>query len=368
MRRALLLLPLLFHAACSKDSASTSAPVEPAPPASSASASASAPAPAGSVLGGSPPASAPPAPSASSAARGNSSPGPVLKGDTKLLDPGLAPRKKLRYAWRLEQKEQLAMDLRTSASTEVGGAKQPEIPLPPVHVVIDVDPRSVTPEGSLHYDWRVTAATVTADARMLAQIADGMRTEVAAIEHLAGSATVSSRGLSEDVTVDPASTVDASAAGAGAAGGAAGATGQMVEQVRQTLRDLAVPMPEEDVGKGARWQKISQLEAKGSRLTQTDTFSLVDLQGDHGTVDDVLAQTAPPQALRAPGMQGAQARMESMLASGNAKTSFDLARLVPQSKFDGTTTMVVSGQSPGEANRRVTMVMRVGIDIAGKTR
>jgi hypothetical protein len=252
------------------------------------------------------------------------------------------------------------MDLRTSASTEVGGAKQPEIPLPPVHVVIDLDPRDVTPEGALRYDWRVSGATVTADARMLAQIADGMRTEVAAIEHLAGSATVSSRGICEDVTVDPASTVDASASGA---------TGQMVEQVRQTLRDLAAPLPEEDVGRGARWQKISQLDAKGSRLTQTDTFTLVELQGDRGTVDDVLAQTAPPQPLRAPGLPpNAQARMESMLASGNAKTAFDLSRLVPQTKFDGTTTMVVSGQSSGDATRRVTMIMRVGIGIRGTPR
>jgi hypothetical protein len=286
--------------------------------------------------------------------------GPALKGETKLLDAGQPPRRKLRYAWHLEQKERLVMDLRTSASTEIGGAKQPEIPLPPVHVTIDVDPRSVSPEGSLHYDWRVTGATVTADAKMLAQIAEGMRTEVSAIEHLAGSATVSSRGLCEEVTVDPASTVDASAAGA---------TGQMVEQVRQTLRDLAAPLPEEDVGRGARWQKISQLDAKGSRLTQTDTFTLVDVQGDRGTIDDVLAQTAPPQPLHAPGLpQNAQARMESMLASGNAKTVFDLSRLVPRTKFDGTTTMVVSGQSPGDATKRVTMVMRVGIDLRGTPR
>ena len=58
--------------------------------------------------------------------------------------------------------------------------------------------------------------------------------------------------------------------------------------------------------------------------------------------------------------------MESMLASGNSKTRFDLARLVPQTQFDGTTTMVVSGQSGRDSTRRITMVMRVGIDIAGE--
>jgi len=57
-----------------------------------------------------------------------------------------------------------------------------------------------------------------------------------------------------------------------------------------------------------------------------------------------------------------------MLASGDGKTHFDLSRLVPQTKFAGTTTMVLSGPSAGDSTRRVTMIMRVGIDIEGKPR
>jgi hypothetical protein len=248
------------------------------------------------------------------------------------------------------------MDLHTTATTSVSGAEQPEIPLPAVHIAVDLRPRSVTPQGALHYDWRVSSATVTADATISPPLADGMRAEVMAIDRLAGSGTVDARGICEEIRVDPGSTLDASAPGV---------TGQMVEQVRQTLRDLAVPLPEEDVGRGARWQKIAELEAKGSHLTQTDTFTLVDAHGDRGTVDDVLAQTAPPQLLYPPGSQAAPTRMESMLASGNARTLFDLSHLVPRTKYDGTTTMVVSGGA-GDGVRRVTMVMRVGIDIQGK--
>jgi hypothetical protein len=60
--------------------------------------------------------------------------------------------------------------------------------------------------------------------------------------------------------------------------------------------------------------------------------------------------------------------MESMLASGNAKIRFELTRLVPATKFDGTTTMVVSGSAPGDASRRMTMIMRVGIGVQGSLR
>jgi hypothetical protein len=306
-------------------------------------------APAASASAGAAPSPAPSAASSETAA--------VAGSSTTLLDAGESPRRKLRYHWRLDQREQLSMDLRTSAATEIAGSKQPEITLPPVHIVVDIDPRSVTPDGDLHYAWRVSAATVSSLSQTPPPIAEGMRLEVDAVDHLAGSAVVSSRGLCSEVAVESEPSVDA------------GATGEMVEQVRQTLRDVAAPMPEEAIGRGARWHKLSQLDARGSHLTQTDTFTLVDGPGDTGTVDDVLAQAAPPQVLRTPTMnRGPERRMESMLGSGDAKTRFDLSRLVPQTQFSGAMTMVVSGPSNQDATQRVTMVMRVGLDIQGRPR
>jgi hypothetical protein len=298
----------------------------------------------------------PPSASASGAAPDGHLPAAGTASATmKLLDAGQPPRRALRYTWNVAQKEQLVIELRTSASTEVAGAKQTDLPLPPVHIAIAIDPRSVSPDGTLEYAWHVTSASVEASSAMPSPVAEGMRAEVAAIEHLKGSARVSSRGVSLGIVVDADPATDAG-------------TGQMVEQVRQTLRDVAAPLPDEEVGRGARWQKLSQLEAKETRITQTETFTLLTLQGEKGTLDDVLAQTAPPQALRGPGMpQGTTARMDSMLASGDAKVRFDLSRVVPQTKFDGTTTMVVSGQAADE-KKRVTMIMRVGIGIEGTIR
>jgi hypothetical protein len=272
----------------------------------------------------------------------------------KLLDAGRGPRHKLRYSWRAGRAERATVDLRTATSTEILGEKPTEIPLPPVHIVIALDPQSVTADGTLLYAWQVLSASVAESRETPSQIADGMRLEVSAIDHLSGKAEVTSRGLARDVSIDSASVNDA------------GATGQMIEQVRQILRDLAAPFPEEEIGQGARWEKLSQLASKDARITQTDTFSLLELTGNKGIVDDVLAQTAPPQALTASGpASGAQARLESMLASGDAKTHFDLSRLAPETKFDGTTTMVVSSQAPSEGARHLTMIMRIEIVLAG---
>jgi hypothetical protein len=324
----------------------------------------------------------------------------------KLLDAGQSPRRTLRYAWRTGQRETLVMDLRTSASTEEGSAKQPEIELPPVHIVLAIDPREISPAGDLSYAWRVTSTAVSPDAQTPAALTDGMRAEVAAVAHLSGTAVVTSSGISTRISIDPeqwhevdaeasrttdaeaSRTTDAEASrttGAHAsptadaqtspatdvprfddAAAAAGVTGQMVEQVRQTLRDVAAPFPEEEVGPGARWEKLSQLASRDARVTQTEVFTLTQITATTGALDDVLAQTAPPQPLLSPGgPPGAQARIESMLASGDGKTQFDLTRLVPQTRFGGTTTMVVSSRSRDEADRTMTMVMRVDIVLAG---
>jgi hypothetical protein len=275
----------------------------------------------------------------------------------KLLDAGQPPRRKLRYDWHLDQKEQLSMDLRTAVSTEGAGAPQAEVPLPSVHILIAVDPQSITPDRDLRYAWRVTSASVDAADETPAQVAEGIRAEVAEITRLSGNALVTSRGLAKEVTID--------SQGSGKPSG----TGQMAEQVRQTLRDVAAPLPEEPVGVGARWRKLSQLDEKDALVTQAETFRLAELQGDRGVLDDALAQTAPPQALPAPGsLHGARARMESMLASGQAKVRFDLSRLVPQTAFDGTTQMVLSGQIAGDVARNVRTVMHVYYAIAGSRR
>jgi hypothetical protein len=323
---------------------------------------------AGSPRGATPAALVPPAPSGAAgdttddATDDRPADAPDAVATMTLLDPGKPPRRKLRYDWRPTQGEALSMDLRTSASTEDGTSKQPEIALPPVHLVIAIDPREVSPAGDLTYAWHVTSTAVRSDAQTPSQVADGMRAEVAAIEHLSGTATVSSRGLSSRVSIDPLPPSDG------------GATGQMIEQVQQTLRDVAAPFPEEEVGRGARWEKLSRLASRDARVSQTETFTLTGLTSRGGALDDLLAQTAPPQPLLSPGDGGSQARIESMRASGDGKAKFDLGRLVPQTTFEGTTTMVVSGRlreggdpgnGPRDDSRRMTMTMRVAIVLGG---
>jgi hypothetical protein len=138
-------------------------------------------------------------------------------------------------------------------------------------------------------------------------------------------------------------------------------TPQMVEQIRQTLRDLMAPFPDEEVGVGARWRKVSEIEASGVRLEQDETLTLAEIRGGRGVVEDEFTQTAPRQTRPD---AAADSGAPSMLATGRSQTRFDLAQIVPQTTFDGTTEMVTA-EAAGSTSHRVTMILRVGISIAG---
>ena len=272
----------------------------------------------------------------------------------QLLDSGDAPRRRLRYSWTLGKREPLTLDMRTSIVGDPSAGQLPDIPLPSVQVALAIKPRNVADDGTLTYDWHVTWARVVSDDRSAPQVADAMRTEVVAVEHLSGRGTVDSRGLVKNLSVDPLE-------------GAEEITSRPIAlQVLQTLWTVAAPLPDEEVGLGARWQRVSELAAKTARATQTDVFTLATCDGAQGTLDDALTQTAPEQTLSVPGMDnGSRAQMGSMLASGSAKTRFDLSRLVPETRFRGTTTMVLSSDESRPREPGTTMVLRVEIDLLG---
>jgi hypothetical protein len=57
-----------------------------------------------------------------------------------------------------------------------------------------------------------------------------------------------------------------------------------------------------------------------------------------------------------------------MLASGKSRIHFVQSRLVPESHFDGTTTMVVSGESGSDSQAHLTMIMRIAMSVEGTVR
>ena len=108
-----------------------------------------------------------------------------------------------------------------------------------------------------------------------------------------------------------------------------------------------VPLPEEAVGPGARWEVTRSIKEQGINANQTATYQLVSADGDHLTLKETIEQHAPSQKFQNPALPGMVLDLTKMAGNGSEDVTLDLGRVLP---LEGTGTMHVD----------VTMAMDVG--------
>jgi hypothetical protein len=254
---------------------------------------------------------------------------------TRLLSAGKGPRRPLRYQWNVKQAENAALEVTTSQSVEVGGHAMPRASAPAMRVVVLLQPTSMSPQDDLKYAWSVESATADKAEPRTAELIEA---QVGAMRGLSGSGTLSARGVSGRVGVH--ATPDAGPRAVDA-------------QIAKWLSATTVVFPEEAVGLGARWEKTERAEGPGP--LRPETCTLTELGSDSGTVVCELSPTTGPDQL--PKDLAAMADIQSVIASGTARSTFRLSRIVPQTTFDAT--MRIAGGQEGQSVILVTQVKTV---------
>jgi hypothetical protein len=281
-------------------------------------------------------------------------PAPELAAQVKLLEPGEQPRQALRYKFHLDHPETVAMDLRMAMGMEVGAAKQPETDTPGVRMTLQLTPKVVTPEGRLRYDFRLEAIEVIKDPVVRPDMVAAVEFQTRPLIGLAGSAEVDPRGMTR--TVDFVQSPEASPA----------AVQGLLDNLRQSIRGIASPLPEEPVGKGATWEISIPVDTPAVKLTQISTHTLKEIRADKGKIDIGIRQEAAAQPIAFPGMSpGATASLESLVGVGSGAMEFDLNKLVPESTVSLTSTMTMKVLEQGTA-QQVKVTMRVQVMATGK--
>ena len=75
------------------------------------------------------------------------------------------------------------------------------------------------------------------------------------------------------------------------------------------MKVLSIPLPEEELGVGARWEVYQTLVNSGMTMYQKSEFELVAVDGRKVTLKSKLEQTAPPQAMESPELMQPWARL-----------------------------------------------------------
>ena len=270
----------------------------------------------------------------------------ITETTVKLLDPGAQPRTPLRYKFQANQTEKMVMEMSMAMAIEMGEQKQPETQMPATRMTMTIDSKEVSPEGDLHYEFELVQVEVLPKPGANPAMVNAMKQQMSSMQGLSGSATVTSRGFTRDVEIKPPPGIDPQIR-------------QSMEQMKQSMNQMSAPLPEEPVGRGARWQVTMPVEMPAMKLTQIATYTLSEIQGDKVKFDITIRQSAPPQEIDAPGAApGGKVLLESLNSSGTGTVELQMTNLVPTSNINMTTTNVVSAN-----NQKIKTTMRLGMKI-----
>lgn len=297
---------------------------------------------------------APGAEGAASSPAGSGSAGPVAAAfdapvEVKLIDPGAEPRKPLRYKFHIGSIETLRMDMRMAMGMQVGMNKQPEGATPGMRMVVVLTPTETTPAGDVRCGFRLQSAEVLKDPTIAPQVLAAAEAHLATLTGLTGSAVIDARGMTKAATFEPPANMGS-------------ALRSVFDNLRHSLRNVASPLPEEPVGKGARWEVTLPLDTPGLKLRQVTTHKLESIVGDKVRVQVSLKQEAPRQPVTIPGAPpDSTAVLEELESTGSGKMSYDLNRIVPDSTLTMTSASTISAKERGTA-QTIKMTVRMQVE------
>lgn len=275
--------------------------------------------------------------------------------EVKLLEPGAEPRQTLRYKFAAGPAEQVEMDMTMSMAMQMGPIQQPRMQLPTMRMHMKVVPEKVSPEGDLTHSYVLEKVEVLPDPDAMPALVEALRGEMKNIEGLSGTGVVSNQGFIKDADIklppNPSQQLK-----------------QLSDNLKQSMRQMAAPLPTEAVGKGAKWKVTSNIKTDALTMKQEAVYTLVELNGDTGTFDVVLEQSAPPQNMASPGMPpGTTVQLTSMTGSGKGRTHFDLKKVIPKGEVDATMKMAMEVDAGGQKQPMgMEMGLKTSIKPAGK--
>ena len=236
--------------------------------------------------------------------------GPVVT----LTSPGTGKRSPLRFSARRGSRSTLTMSIKMAIGIEVGGNVVPPTATPEIRMVMGVTVTGVDPAGDMTYAMATRKVEALPGKGVTPEVLASTSAALAGISELAGRATVTPRGFARDVSLDVPAT-------------ATQQTRDMLNGMKQSLSQLAAPLPEEPIGVGATWDTTTVLEQNGMRLTQIAHYKLLSRTRTRADFAVTIEQQALPQTIVA---NGIKLELTSYQGGGAGTTALDLGMLVPR--------------------------------------
>lgn len=249
---------------------------------------------------------------------------PAAKSPVKLLNAGAEPKQVLRLHPTAGDKQAVIMTVKmkvTMPTPPAGGAAAPAVPnIPPITIPMDLTVQSVTPSGDINYSAVFGEPGIVEDTNTPPQMAQAIKAELAKLKGITADGTISNRGISKKAEIRAPAEADPQLRSS-------------LENLKEGMANMNLPLPEEAVGPGAKWEVKMPVKSGVMTLEETSDYELDSATGDHLTAKYTMTQST------------SNARFQ-MNNSGSGKVTSDLSKLVAlQSTMDmhmdlSTETMV----------------------------
>lgn len=260
----------------------------------------------------------------------------------KLLEPGSGQRQPLRYRFESGRTETARMDTTMQMTMVAPGIQLPMVPPTPITMELRLRTTEVAADGSARLSFEVLSAGAGGDGPAAAQL----NPTLAGLKGMSGSYALDNRG-------------QVSSSQMATAGAATGAMAPSGADIQEQMQQLALPLPAEAVGIGARWQAMQQTSANGLEVTQTTEYTLRSRSGDQVELEvKIVDVTLPDLAGLVPG-----ASVSSATMSGGGTMNLNLASLVPRGSMDIEMAIAMALDLQG-ASQSMAMHVKMKQDVA----
>ncbi|HEY9175523.1 MAG TPA: DUF6263 family protein [Verrucomicrobiae bacterium] len=252
----------------------------------------------------------------------------------RLIEPGAEPRRTLRL--QVKPGDRQTVEMITKTAVDMGGATAQAMKPPTIKMLMDVTVKGVSAEGDVAHEMVIADAGLADEAGDASPMAELMKGVLGGLKGMTSTGTTSHRGLGKTAEVK------------GSAGDNPLAQ-QSVEQMKDAMSRLTVPLPEEAIGIGAKWEVKQVVKSQGMTLNQTTTYEWVSAEGDLLKMKSTHIQQAGPQKIQNPAMPGATLALTRLAGEGVGELSIDLTKLLPveatlQAHSEATMAVDMAGQ------------------------
>jgi hypothetical protein len=232
-------------------------------------------------------------------------------------------------------------------SMKAGEAPARPMTLPPIRILLEVTTKEVTPEGDISYETVIREAGIAQDTNSTANAqANAMLSGlIASFKGASASGTVTPSGVQKALKINLSE-----AASALPAGGAR-------EQLQQLFGEIALSLPEEAVGTGAKWRVTKPSNVQGIRLVEVATHHLIKAEDGRLRVES----TAENKATGSQRVQNVEVTRLDVKTSG--ELTLDLTKLMPEKAFLRSRTVSEQKQTLGGTAQVISSEINTELNI-----